>query len=208
LEKNPKNYGEKEQRILEAAGVLFARYGLKKTSVDEIAQMAGLGKGTIYLYFKSKEELFAAIVQRFGESLMEGLQVALAQHESAAKKLEEIVRNRMQFVADRIAEIGMNCEVMKEFEETETSPSMAPIVRAFRLQQLDLIEGVIREGQASGEFMAGDAHQLALAILCALEAYSRSWPLDEWLKVELGAKVAIVSQLFLNGLLLPARRNP
>src|SRR5216684_3913815 len=52
---------DKRDRILDAAQSLFVRYGVKRTSIDEVAREAGIAKGTVYLSFKSKAELFAAI---------------------------------------------------------------------------------------------------------------------------------------------------
>ena len=55
---------EREQRILDAAANLIAHYGYDKTTVDEIAREAGVSKGAIYLHFKSKEDLFEALLLR------------------------------------------------------------------------------------------------------------------------------------------------
>ncbi|MBW1879567.1 MAG: TetR/AcrR family transcriptional regulator [Deltaproteobacteria bacterium] len=55
---------KKKVRILGAATDMFARYGFKKSSIDEIATTAGVGKGTVYLAFDSKEDLFYQVVHR------------------------------------------------------------------------------------------------------------------------------------------------
>ena len=57
----------KQERILDAAQRLFVRYGVKRTSVDDIVREAGIAKGTLYLYYDSKNALFAAVayVQSF-----------------------------------------------------------------------------------------------------------------------------------------------
>ncbi len=55
---------EKRQRILEAATELFARFGYRKTSIDDVATAAGVGKGTVYLMAKNKEDLFYQVVHR------------------------------------------------------------------------------------------------------------------------------------------------
>ncbi|SHL11352.1 transcriptional regulator, TetR family [Bradyrhizobium lablabi] len=55
---------DKRDRILDAAQRLFVRYGVKRTSVDDVAREAGIAKGTVYLSFNSKAELFAAIADR------------------------------------------------------------------------------------------------------------------------------------------------
>jgi AcrR family transcriptional regulator len=55
---------DKRDRILDAATELFAKFGFKKTSIDEIAAAANVGKGTIYLMAKNKEDLFYQVVHR------------------------------------------------------------------------------------------------------------------------------------------------
>jgi AcrR family transcriptional regulator len=55
---------EKHEAILAAALTLFGHYGYRRTSIDDIAQEAGIAKGTVYLYFKSKEEIFRALSQQ------------------------------------------------------------------------------------------------------------------------------------------------
>ena len=56
--------GDKRGRILDVAQSLFVRYGVKRTSIDDVAREAGIAKGTVYLSFKSKAELFSAIADR------------------------------------------------------------------------------------------------------------------------------------------------
>jgi AcrR family transcriptional regulator len=69
---------EKRDRILDAAQRLFVRYGVKRTSVDDVAREAGIAKGTVYLSFKSKAELFAAIADRLcANTLADAQQIVL-----------------------------------------------------------------------------------------------------------------------------------
>ena len=55
---------QKRQRSLDATQSLFLRYGVKRTPVEDIAQEAGVAKGTVYLYFKSKAEIFLSLIER------------------------------------------------------------------------------------------------------------------------------------------------
>jgi AcrR family transcriptional regulator len=64
---------ERAERILDAANRLFVRYGYDKTTVSEIANAAGVSKGAIYLHWKSKEDLFEALIFREGERLLEDM---------------------------------------------------------------------------------------------------------------------------------------
>lgn len=86
--------------ILKAARCVFARQGYSKTVVDDIAGQAGIAKGTLYLYFKSKEEIFLA-------ALMED-----------ARRLEELTRERMQAVDSWEEKIKAYVDVRLEYLES------------------------------------------------------------------------------------------
>ena len=64
----------REERILDAAATLLARWGYRKTTIDDVAREAGVGKGTIYLHWKDKNDLFRAAIwreqQRYSEETM------------------------------------------------------------------------------------------------------------------------------------------
>lgn len=62
------------QRILDAASALIMRYGYRKTTIDDITREAGVGKGTLYLHWKSRDELFAALILREKVALAEDIQ--------------------------------------------------------------------------------------------------------------------------------------
>ena len=67
----------KQERILDAAQRLFVRYGVKRTSVDDIVREAGIAKGTLYLYYDSKNALFAAVAARLCTKLLADAHQAL-----------------------------------------------------------------------------------------------------------------------------------
>ncbi len=68
------SYEARGERILEAAAELIVRWGYKKTTVDDIARQAGVAKGTIYLHWKTREELFSAMLVREELKLTEDMQ--------------------------------------------------------------------------------------------------------------------------------------
>ncbi|MFV8753976.1 TetR/AcrR family transcriptional regulator [Nannocystaceae bacterium ST9] len=66
-----------ESRLFEAARAMFERHGLRKTNVAELARAAGIGKGTFYLFFPTKEELFIALVDRHEKAVKAELMTEL-----------------------------------------------------------------------------------------------------------------------------------
>lgn len=75
---------EREQRILDVAGSLVLRWGYNKTSIDDIARAAGVAKGTIYLHWKTREELFGALVRRERQIMSDNFRRAIAEDASHA----------------------------------------------------------------------------------------------------------------------------
>jgi AcrR family transcriptional regulator len=73
--------------ILDAALRVFGQYGFRRTSMDDIAREAGIGKGTIYLSFASKEEVFQALSQRLAQRMLAGAEAASRQPGTTADKL-------------------------------------------------------------------------------------------------------------------------
>jgi len=74
----PDKRREREQRILDVAAALVLRWGYNKTSIDDIARAAGVAKGTIYLHWKTREDLFGALVRRERQIMSADFRRALA----------------------------------------------------------------------------------------------------------------------------------
>src|SRR5580704_11974353 len=82
---------DKRDRILDAAQRLFVRYGVKRTSIDEVAREAGIAKGTVYLSFKSKAALFAAIADRLCANTLAEAQRIVREANSVTERLVGIL---------------------------------------------------------------------------------------------------------------------
>ncbi len=78
---------EKRARILAAAEQLYLRYGIRRTSIDDVAREAGIAKGTIYLYYDSKESLNAAVVEKVCADILADGRRALAAPGTLAQRL-------------------------------------------------------------------------------------------------------------------------
>ncbi len=86
---------EKKNLIAEAAKSLFVKYGYSKTSLDDIAKEAHIGKGTIYYYFESKEDIFFTITENQIQSITQRLKI---------KRLERRIRNHEDYFINCILE--------------------------------------------------------------------------------------------------------
>ena len=97
MENNPEYIGKDEVReqLVQAARQVFARYGYKKTALDDIAREARKGKSTIYYYFKSKDEIFKAVIEAEAEIRAKSINDQIAQIEDPKQKLKTYIYVRM-----------------------------------------------------------------------------------------------------------------
>jgi len=91
---------EKKERILSVAQKIFARFGIQKTTMDEIAKMARMGKATLYYYFKSKEEIFAQVIHKESRVLKKKLQEAISKADTPQEKIKAYVLTRMMHLKE------------------------------------------------------------------------------------------------------------
>lgn len=189
--------GDKEQRILDAAKVLFARYGLKKTSIEEIAQYAGLGKGTIYLYFKSKDEIFSTLCGMIKSSLMHELDESLKPLTLPQEKLRMLIYTRLRFFDRMAKEFGMTAESPVD---REYNPSLESAKAEMSKVQITMIQTIIEEGMQRGDFRTASAEITAFGIYYALEALSKPWQCGGRM-LDIDEKINATVNLFLDGLL-------
>ncbi len=98
MESNPQNTGNDEVReqVVQAARQVFARFGFKKTALDDIAREARKGKSTIYYYFKSKDEIFKAVIDAEAEIRTKAIETEISQIEDPKQKLKTYIYSRMR----------------------------------------------------------------------------------------------------------------
>lgn len=99
---NPPGRDDVRERILDAAERLLERFGYRKTTVEDIAREAGIGKGTTYLHFRSKEEVFLGTIDRVVDAAMSEM-TAVAQGNSSLKdRLQQMLVARVMVRFDRV----------------------------------------------------------------------------------------------------------
>lgn len=151
--------------ILKVARSLFAQYGFKKTSVDDIARRARIGKGTIYLHFASKEEIFAGVVHQVGEAVLAALESAVRQAPTPEAKIRAFVRTRLTGVAQLLRQTPVS-----EDAAMELLPLAREFRQAFHQRELKLLEQILQEGRQTGALEVAQPDQLALAVVTFLQA--------------------------------------
>src|SRR5215813_1503454 len=89
--------------ILDATEALLARYGYRKTTMDDIAREAGIGKGTTYLHFASKEDVFLATIDRIVDRLCARLREIAAGPEPLDERLRRMLAERVLYRFDCVS---------------------------------------------------------------------------------------------------------
>lgn len=183
------------ERLLAAAADEFGRVGLERASIDAISRTAGFGKGTVYNYFASKEELFLAVVE-----------FATAQAAAAAAAAPDAAsaRDRLRAMLARFCAWARDNDAFGRVLVREClmgTPALYPRVIAAELPLIGELEARLREGAESGELRGDLPPEILAAALAGLTdlALVRSWASD-------GADVTIeqIPELVLQALLGPA----
>ncbi|HKR15232.1 MAG TPA: TetR/AcrR family transcriptional regulator [Pyrinomonadaceae bacterium] len=185
--------------ILDATDRLLARYGYRKMTVEDIASEAGIGKGTIYLHFTSKEEVVLSHVDRIVERLKEKLQEISRSEDNAAARLRQMLLTRVMFRFDSIQHYTQSLNDLL----AALRPGLLARRAVYFEAEAQIFAEVLRNGRAAGELEFEDEHATALAMLQAtngLLPYSLSTTeLGERQDVE--QRTAGVADLLLRGLL-------
>lgn len=135
--------------ILDAARQVIADQGIAEASMERIAQAAGIAKGTIYLYFKNKEELILRAVRHGFEELMNRTRGAAGRVHGTRAKLEQVVRSALAHTAEQQSFF----EALAERASLGTDGASALTEQMFELEELyvGFISELIAEGQAKSE---------------------------------------------------------
>lgn len=154
------------QELLDAALELFVEKGYAATRTDEVAQRAGVSKGTLYLYYPSKEELFKAVVRHNLSSLIaEGEELAGAFAGSSSDLLATLMRIWWERVGSTSA-AGIHKIVLAE---VRNFPEMAQFYTDEVIIPADrLFSGCVARGIEQGEFRAMPVHEVAHALIAPL----------------------------------------
>ena len=162
----PDRVQERRQQIMDAALNCFARKGYHKTTMDDIVAESGLSKGTLYWYFKSKDELFFSLINSFFLEMQQDLDAIFERPTSATDKLR-ILGHEFASFYEEVAEF---LNVFFEFWILGTlNEQLNHLFHDMLSQYRGVIAGIIKDGVNAGEFTEVNADQLALAVMAAYD---------------------------------------
>jgi TetR/AcrR family fatty acid metabolism transcriptional regulator len=165
---------DKRTAILDAATATFAKNGFFGAQVADVARAAGIAAGTVYLYFRSKEEILTSIFDRtMQEAIAEG-RAALADVDDPVERLRRIARTHLARMGrDR------NLAIVFQVELRQTTKFMERFSQTGLRDYLEVIQQTIEDGQARGMFRpALNPRTTAKVFFGALDEMATNWILS------------------------------
>jgi AcrR family transcriptional regulator len=157
---------ERRAHIIQAALVCFTRKGYNNTTMDDIVAESGLSKGSLYWYFKSKDDLFAeALLSVFADVGQEAM-AALEQCLTASDKLRAMAQATVDFAKKVEGFFSLFLEFWASSPHREEAGKLWV---GLLFQYKDIVVEIIEEGVRSGEFKPVDAEQLVWAMMAAYD---------------------------------------
>ncbi len=165
---NPEYIGKDEVReqLVQSARQVFARYGFKKTALDDIAREAHKGKSTIYYYFKSKDEIFKAVIEAEAEIRAKSINAQIAQIEDPKQKLKTYIYVRMQ----SLKMVGNYYEAIKN--DLLDNLYFINTLRTNHFDaEVDLVKDMLIEGIVKGIYTIQNPELTAKTIVTLLQGF-------------------------------------
>ncbi|MCO4770165.1 MAG: TetR/AcrR family transcriptional regulator [Deltaproteobacteria bacterium] len=197
--RSAKSRADKRRHILEAAVEVFARAGFHKSRVSDVAKEASVADGTIYLYFKSKDEILLSI---FEEAMAEMIEAVEAQLAPLSDPFEQL----RTFAAFHMSRVEKHKSVAKVLQvELRLSNTFMREYKPTKLKQyLDIVGRIVRLGQSQG-VMRDDVNPIIIrrALFGALDEIAMQWILTPAARYGLKESASQIADVFAAGLRKP-----
>ena len=183
------------ENILKIAREIFSKYGFKKTTLDDIANAVRKGKSSLYYYFKSKEDLFQAVIMKEVEILGHELEIVINRNTDPVDKLRDYIltkmatfRNLANFyhaIENDVTAVGFIDEVKIKYEQDE----------------IRMIKRILIEGVRKNEFEIYDFNLAAIGITTAIKGLEMPLAAGNYSDVNLERSVDIILKIMCYGIM-------
>ncbi len=193
--------GKRKNQILDAAISIFAKEGFDRANTEEIAKLARLGKGTIYRYFKNKEELFLSVVDRGLDELKIAILIEVNKVEDPVRKIENAVRAYLAFFEE-------NDELVRILIHEQSSFGKRITERYFEhyYGNVDRIEKMFEAAVGAGLLKEIDIDIVIGVLTGVLNGLVFMWEL-EGRKYRLLDRAPLVLKIFFTGVIKDEKRR-
>lgn len=161
---------KKKITIIGVAQELFGRFGFFKTTVDEIANAARMGKATLYHYFKGKEDIYKEVIEKESKILSKKINEAISQAGTPQEKLRAFVLIKIKYL-NELANIysALKDEFLKHHDFIEKIRE-----KDFN-REIEIVKKILIEGIEKNTFIIRDVKLTAFVILSALKGLEYPW---------------------------------
>ena len=161
--------------ILTVARTIFAHRGADNTTMDDLAKASGLGRRTIYTYFKSREELYHEVINREIDIILKQLTRVASMKISPEKKIVRFMVNHMKTI-----EILIRKDRLLRMEFLRRSEKIENFRKVIDLHEKECIASTLQEGTQSGIFLVDDYENTAALALTTLKGLEQQFILDNF----------------------------
>jgi AcrR family transcriptional regulator len=165
---------EKAESILNTAKKMFARYGLQKTTLDEIARMARVAKATIYNYFGSKDRVYLEVLRREANEIVKKISFSVDQEVLPGDKVIAFARAKFRYMREAINILNLEREGIEKL-----LPGAESIRSELFEREVNIIRSILEEGIEKGIFRLSNVSLTASAIGHALRGFEFNWLVQE-----------------------------
>jgi AcrR family transcriptional regulator len=145
-----------KSKLVDVARQLFAKNGLEATTMNDIAQASDKGRRTLYTYFRSKEEIYYAVIESELERLSQRLHDVAAMNITPEEKVIELIYSHLNIVKEAVCRNGnLRAEFFRNIWVVEK------VRKNFDKSEIDVMRSVLTEGNALGAFDVDDVELVA-----------------------------------------------
>ncbi len=164
---------EKKEKIISAATSLFSRFGLEKTTMEDIAKAAKKGKSSLYYYFKSKEEVFAEVIKKEIAGLKTAIIEAIEKEDDPYNKFRKFVDARLNYLNEKADQYtNVKDEHLKHYEFIEN------LTADYSNWEISTIKNIVEYGRDKGLFEVTDLDSISQALFFALKGLEYPWAIN------------------------------
>lgn len=186
--------------VLKASRNLFQRFGLFKTTMEDIAKAVGKGKSTLYYYYESKDEIFDAVIREDMEEVFSQVKTAVEKAGTAEEKLRTFTTSKIRAINQKANLYGI------VFGEISENPQLVKSLKKnFEAQELQLLRDILLFGIANDEFKRigdDDLDDLSHIMLSATRGIEMGLLEDCRIK-KMGDRLEVILDLICHGIKQP-----
>lgn len=185
----------KYMQIIDAAVIAIAENGYHQTQISKIAKQAGVADGTIYLYFKNKEDILISLFKEKMSVFIDNLKDIIKTESSATEKLSKMIDNHFNVLAN-----DHHLATVTQLELRQSNKELRLKINAILKEYLNLLDNILIEGMMNGEFNpAMDVRVARQMVFGTIDETITSWVMNEF-RYNLLDNASKVKHLLLNGI--------